>query len=1030
MLSNIRAPRLSVVFLSSLFLVFSTYSCNALAATFTVNSTVDAIDMKPGDGACSAQTGVNQTACTLRAAIMETNALEGADTVMFPAGTYLLSLGTANEDAAQEGDLDILDDVVIVGDAALPPVIDGMSLDRVFEVIGVIGKPLPIVEMRNLTITNGRVTSNGGGVSNSGVLTLSQVVLSANTAYSGGAIYNDTARLYLTDVMIQGNTADADGGGISSKNAVLLNSKVTGNKAGIRGGGIFGSYLYVVGGSVDNNTATLGAGVYDSDSYYDGVLVDHNTAAGNGGGFVSIGGLSHLNRVVVSNNTAVFGGGLYGRVNITDSVFSSNSAGKGGGMYASSGSVRNSLFVGNTASNGGGIYAYGGDLRLENVTISGNTAYIYGSGIFADVSALKLVNSTVTGNGSSGSGDTLFNPTALVEVGNTIISGSAHNCAGLVSSLGYNIDSGNTCFLPGSTDKINTNPLLDVLAENSGVTMTRALQAGSPAIDGAPSGTCPEFDQRHFIRSGTPNTCDIGAYEYNGTAPQSGTLQLELVDYSVAENIGNAVLKVTRTGGKDGTVTATWGTTELTARSVYDYTPIRIGMFTTLTWSNGDDVAKTITIAINDDFTFEPTEIFNVYLMNATNGAQLGPNKTAAVSIADNDWRPGIVQFSLTAYFINENVIDVTVSATRMGGSNGVVTVDYAATDGTATAGQDYVAASGTLTFADGDAATKTFKISITDDTVYEGNETIKLTLSNVTGGATLGHAASTLTIVENEVAQRETFALDQSAYTVAEGAGKITFTVNRSNGTDTTVVVPYSLSIGTASAPGDYTATAGSLSFAPGETSHTFDVTIVDDAVVESSETFTVKIGPLLNGGTLGTPASAVVTITDNDVGAQKPGTFSFSAATYSVAEGDAKVTITVNRTDGTSGAVNVPYAVTAVTAAQDSDYAGTYLGTLAFAAGEASRTFELTIVDDSLVESPEMFSITISSPSNGGVLGAVSSAVVTITDNDVAPAGSGGGSGGKSGGGGGSLEPMFAFGLALLWAARGVRRSRQIVH
>lgn len=150
---------------------------------------------------------------------------------------------------------------------------------------------------------------------------------------------------------------------------------------------------------------------------------------------------------------------------------------------------------------------------------------------------------------------------------------------------------------------------------------------------------------------------------------------------------------------------------------------------------------------------------------------------------------------------------------------------------------------------------------------------------------------------------------------------------------------------------------------------------------------------------------------------------------------EGDAKVTITVNRTDGTSGAVDVPYAVVAVTAAQDADYAGTYLGTLAFAAGEASRTFELTIVDDSLVESIETFTVSINSPSNGGVLGTVSSAIVTITDNDVVPASPvdpgpapGGSSGGKSGGG--SLGPVFVSLLACLLAVCGVRRSRKIVH
>src|SRR4029077_9902940 len=89
----------------------------------------------------------------------------------------------------------------------------------------------------------------------------------------------------------------------------------------------------------------------------------------------------------------------------------------------------------------------------------------------------------------------------------------------------------------------------------------------------------------------------------------------------------------------------------------------------------------------------------------------------------------------------------------RTGGTSGAVSVHYATSDGTATAGSDYTAASGTLTFADGEAS-KTFTVTILDDTAVEGNETVNLTLSGPTGGATLGTLASaTLTIVDNDTA-------------------------------------------------------------------------------------------------------------------------------------------------------------------------------------------------------------------------------------------------------------------------------------
>src|SRR5262249_30541930 len=85
------------------------------------------------------------------------------------------------------------------------------------------------------------------------------------------------------------------------------------------------------------------------------------------------------------------------------------------------------------------------------------------------------------------------------------------------------------------------------------------------------------------------------------------------------------------------------------------------------------------------------------------------------------------------------------------GGTSGAVSVHYATSDGTATAGSDYTAASGTLTFADGEAS-KTFTVTVLDDTLVEGNETVTLTLSNPTGGATLGSPASVVfTIVDND---------------------------------------------------------------------------------------------------------------------------------------------------------------------------------------------------------------------------------------------------------------------------------------
>ena len=99
---------------------------------------------------------------------------------------------------------------------------------------------------------------------------------------------------------------------------------------------------------------------------------------------------------------------------------------------------------------------------------------------------------------------------------------------------------------------------------------------------------------------------------------------------------------------------------------------------------------------------------------------------------------------------MDENGGSVTITATRANGSNGAVGVSYATSNGTATAGSDYTATSGTLSWADGDTANKTFTVPITNDTTVEGNETFNVALSSPTSGAALdSQDSATVTIVD-----------------------------------------------------------------------------------------------------------------------------------------------------------------------------------------------------------------------------------------------------------------------------------------
>lgn len=158
---------------------------SATAVQINVDSTLDEVDAVPGDGACvSTPSGV----CTVRAAVMEANALSGFDIVSIPAGTYTLGIAGTGEDSAATGDLDLRETIAIYGVGADLTIIDGAQIDRVFDVV------LDDAYLDSLTIRNGSaVTASGflgGGVNHrGGNLTLLAVRITGNQANQGGGLY-------------------------------------------------------------------------------------------------------------------------------------------------------------------------------------------------------------------------------------------------------------------------------------------------------------------------------------------------------------------------------------------------------------------------------------------------------------------------------------------------------------------------------------------------------------------------------------------------------------------------------------------------------------------------------------------------------------------------------------------------------------------------------------------------------------------------------------------------------------------------
>ncbi len=183
--------------------------------------------------------------------------------------------------------------------------------------------------------------------------------------------------------------------------------------------------------------------------------------------------------------------------------------------------------VNNDVNAGGGGIQNNGTITLTNITISGNNSTAQGAGIDAR-GTVTLQNVTISGNtsgvGVAAIGGIRNNAAQSISARNTIIAGNLPaNCGGTITSLGNNLDNGNSCLFAGPGDLPNTDPLLGALALNGGTVKTRALPAGSPAIDkGSPTG-CPATDARgagfdrpldgNIPLDGTA-VCDMGAYEF------------------------------------------------------------------------------------------------------------------------------------------------------------------------------------------------------------------------------------------------------------------------------------------------------------------------------------------------------------------------------------------------------------------------------------------------------------------------------------------------------------------------------------
>jgi hypothetical protein len=391
----------------------------------------------------------------------------------------------------------------------------------------------------------------------------------------------------------------------------------------------------------------------------------------------------------------------------------------------------------------------------------------------------------------------------------------------------------------------------------------------------------------------------------------------------------------------------------------------------TLSFAPGETV-KTVRVLVEDNAAAESAEGISIKLGTPTN-AVLGRSEAVA-TILDDDRTTGTPVIAISDPLVDETAREAVFTITLDRPSTGSVTLHYQTGDGTATAGSDYEATSGTLAFAPGETA-KTIRVALNDDSLAESGETFHLQLSGATG-ATLPDTAGTAIIAGNDGPSPVTPSLAVEDATAGEGQGYLDFVVRLNAPGTQTVTVSYATADNTALAGNDFTGQTGTLNFAPGEMIKTVRILLPDDLAAESAETFKLTLANPVNA-TLGR-ASGLATLVDNDGPSGTPAV-SIGDVTLDEAAGEAVFTLTLDRPS--TGPVTLNYQTGGGTATADTDYE-TASGTLVFAAGETARTVRVALIDDTASEGNETFALTLSNLVGASV--GQTTGTATIADND----------------------------------------------
>lgn len=516
------------------------------------------------------------------------------------------------------------------------------------------------------------------------------------------------------------------------------------------------------------------------------------------------------------------------------------------------------------------------------------------------------------------------------------------------AGIDYTATSGQLTILSGQTSGTISVPLTtDSLAEpNETLTLTLSNPSSGTTIgDGSASGTITNDD-------GLPPSLSVN--DPSATeADAPGTIPFTVsLPGPATQDTTFSYLTVAGTAAAGADFASSTGTATITA---------------------GSTSTNVVVTVVGDDLD-EADETLSLSISNPINASIADSSGTG--TIVDDDAAPTL-QSDTPSAAETDTTTALTFTVTLSAASGRTVTVDYATSNGTATAGSDYTAASGTLVFDAGDT-TKTVDVTVTGDELDEPNETLTLTLTGAQN-ATISQATATGTIVDDEASP----AVSIADVTVTEGQSGTTtaqLTVSLSAASGQTVTVYAATGTGTATVTTDYQSAEGTVTFPAGTTTQTFEVPVLADLLDESDETVPVALSEPM--GAVIADGAATLTITDDDA----TPTLALSDATATEGNGGnvaAPLTLALSAASGRD--VSVIVSTNDGTATGGADYAAQSGTAITIPAGQTSATVATTVFGDVVDEDDETFTVTLSGVTNAGV--SDGTGLVTIVDDDSGP-------------------------------------------